>query len=303
MEDRVRRWYRDFPTRVRQRANAAIRRSAGLTRDPPPRCDDPREAYADVEGVARLVHGELPSMLVGGLGSLFLQMLHPLAMAGVADHSRYQDDPLGRLLQTANFINATTYGTTSSARVAIERVLKVHEYVHGVTPEGVAYDANDPHLLLWVHCAEISMFLRGYRRFGARRLTDAEADHYVAEMVPLARDLGVLDPPTTVAQLDATLERFRPELRLSAEGVVARDFIAYGLMKSRLQRVIYRLFVLSAWALLPTGAAETLGVPTHVLGDRLFVRPATRVVCWGFRLAVPPVRQVARVSPPSTATT
>lgn len=266
-------------------------------------CVDPSEAYAEVDGVARLVHGELPSMLVGGLGSLFFQMLHPLAMAGVADHSHYQDDPLGRLLQTANFINATTYGTTSSARAAIERVLKVHEYVHGVSPDGVAYDANDPHLLLWVHCAEISMFLRGYRRFGARRLTDAEADHYVAEMVPVALDLGVLHPPASVAQLDATLLRFRPELRLSADGAIARDFIAYGLMKSRLQRVVYRLFVLSAWALLPTWAREILGVRTHVLKDRLLVRPATRVVCWSFRLAVPPVRQVARVSPPSTATT
>jgi uncharacterized protein (DUF2236 family) len=264
---------------------------------------DPEEAYGEVDGVARLVHGELPSMLVGGLGSLFFQMLHPLAMAGVADHSRYQDDPLGRLLQTANFINATTYGTKDQARAAIDRVLVVHDYVHGVTSDGVPYDANDPHLLLWIHCAEISMFLRGYRRFGARRLSDAEADQYVAELAPLARDLGVLDPPSTVAELDATLLSFRHELRLIPEGAVARDFIAYGLMKSRLQRVVYRLFVLSAWALLPSWAQKTLGVRTNVVIDRAFVRPATHVVCAGFRLAIPPVRQLARPSPPSTATT
>jgi uncharacterized protein (DUF2236 family) len=295
---------RDLLIRVRDHANRSIRASAGLTRGtPPPRCDDPAESYSEVDGVARLVHGELPSMLIGGLGSLFFQMLHPLAMAGVADHSRYQDDPLGRLLQTANFIGATTYGTKADARVAIERVLKVHEYVHGVTADGVAYDSNDPHLLLWVHCAEISMFLSGYRRFGARRLSDAEADRYVAELRPLAIDLGVIDPPRTVRELDAALLSFRPELRLIEEGVVARDFIAYGLMKSRLQRVVYRLFVLSSWALLPDWAQATLGVRTNVIFDRLFVRPASHALCAAIRLAVPPAPQFAMPSPPSTATT
>ena len=296
-------WCQDLLTRARQRASTSIRASAGLMRDPPPMCNDPDEAYGEVYGVARLVHGELPSMLVGGLGSLFFQMLHPLAMAGVADHSRYQDDPLGRLLQTANFINATTHGTKTQARAAIDRVLVVHEYVHGVSADGVAYDANDPHLLLWIHCAEISMFLSGYRRFGARRLSDDEADQYVAELMPLARDLGVTSPPSSVAELDAELLRFRHELRLIPEGAVARDFIAYGLMKSRLQRIVYRLFVLSAWALLPRWAQSTLGVRTNTLIDRLFIRPATQVVCVMFRLAIPPVRQFARPSPPSITTT
>jgi uncharacterized protein (DUF2236 family) len=299
----VQRWYREVVARLRTRANLSIRHSAGLTKDPPPRCDEPDEAYGDVFGVARLVHGDLPAMLVGGLGSLFFQMLHPLAMAGVAQHSRYQDDPLGRLLQTANFINATTYGSKDRANVAIERVLMVHRHVNGVSEDGVAYDANDPHLLLWVHCAEISMFLTSYRRFGARRLSDAEADRYVAEMVPLALDLGVLDPPHDVRALDAALATFRPELRLSADGVVARDFIAYGLMKSRAQRVAYRLFVLSSWELLPAWAQERLGVPQSPLRDRLVIRPLTRAVAWAFRLAVTPVPQVARVRPPSTTTT
>jgi uncharacterized protein (DUF2236 family) len=299
----VQRWANDVVSTLRRRANVAIRHSAGLTKEPPPRCDDPGEAYGQVDGIARLVHGDLPAMLVGGLGSLFFQMLHPLAMAGVADHSRYQDDPLGRLLQTANFINATTYGSRERANVAIQRVLNVHRHVHGVSDEGVPYDANDPHLLLWVHCAEISMFLTSYRRFGARRLSDAQADRYVVEMMPLARDLGVLEPPSSVRELDDALRSFRSELRLSPDGVIARDFIAYGLMKSRAQRVVYRLFVLSSWELLPTWAQERLGVPHRPLRDRLVVRPLTRVVARAFRLAVPPVGHVASVRPPSTTTT
>ena len=168
-------WYRDSLQRLRQRANVSIRRAAGLSKDPPARCDDPKVAYSDVHGVTRIVHGDLPSMLVGGVGSLFFQMLHPLAMAGVAQHSRYQDDPFGRLLQTANFIGATTFGSKESAHVAIERVLNVHQFVHGVGDDGRAYDANDPHLLLWVHCTELFMFLNSYQRFGAQRLSDARS--------------------------------------------------------------------------------------------------------------------------------
>jgi uncharacterized protein (DUF2236 family) len=294
---------RDVATRLRQRVSLSIRHAAGLTNDPPPRCDDPNDAFGDVHGVARLVHRELPSMLVGGVGSLFFQMLHPHAMAGVAQHSRYQDDPLGRVLQTANFIGATTFGSKETAQIAIDRVLTVHRYVHGVADDGAPYDANDPHLLLWVHCAEIYMFLNAYRRFGSQRLSDDEADHYVKEMAPLARILGVLDPPENVAELNAAILRFRRELRLSDDGVAARDFITNRVTKGPAQRVVYRLLVRSSWSLLPSYAQDLLGVRQRGWRDRLIVRPATRVVCYAMRLAVPPPPHVAIVSPPSTATT
>jgi uncharacterized protein (DUF2236 family) len=279
---------RDVVARLRQRTSLSIRHAAGLTNDPPPRCDDPDEAFGDVHGVARLVHRELPSMLVGGVGSLFFQMLHPHAMAGVAEHSHYQDDPLGRVLQTANFIGATTFGSKATAQIAIDRVLTVHRYVHGVADDGVPYDANDPHLLLWVHCAEIYMFLNAYRRFGSRRLSDTEADHYVKEMAHLARVLGVIDPPESVEELNAALLRFRAELRLSADGGTARDFITHRVTKSRAQRSVYRLLVKSSWSLLPSYAQDLLGVRQRGWRDRLLVRPATRAVCFAMRLAVPP---------------
>ena len=121
----------DFARR-RLEAGSAIRRSVGLDVAPPPRCDDPDESYCDVNGIARVVHGELPSMLVGGLGSLFFQMLHPHAMAGVADHSRYQEDPLGRLLSDGELHRRDhIWLTRTSAKAAIERALNVHRFVHG----------------------------------------------------------------------------------------------------------------------------------------------------------------------------
>ena len=123
-------------TRFRRRVNRDIRKSVGLSKEPPPRCNDPDEAYFALDGVARTIHGDLPPMLVGGLGSLFIQMLHPHTMAGVAQHSRYREDPLGRLLHTANFIGFTTYGTKAQAYASIERVLAVHQVVRGVADDG-----------------------------------------------------------------------------------------------------------------------------------------------------------------------
>lgn len=290
-------------SRLRARLGRSIRHAAGLTQDPPPRCDDPALAFGDVNGVARLVHRELPSMLVGGLGSLFLQMLHPYAMAGVAEHSHYQDDPLARVLQTANFIGATTFGSNDTAQAAIERVLFVHAHVHGVADDGERYDANDPHLLLWVHCAEISMFLGAYQRFGSRRLDAIEADHYVKETANVARRLGVLDPPETLGELHAAILSFRGELRLSPDGALARDFLTRRITTSRAQRVVYWLLVRSSWALLPNYAQDLLGVRARGGRERLVVRPLTSTICALMRLVVPPPPHVARVSPPSTAST
>ncbi len=286
------RWVREALARHRKRMNVSIRSTVGLTRDPPPRCDDPDQAYFAVDGVARVVHGDLASMIVGGLGSLFTQMLHPYTMAGVAQHSRYQHDPLGRLLQTANFIGYTTYGSKTTAYAAIERVLAVHQPVRGIADDGVAYYANDPHLLAWVHAAETSMFLAGYRRFGRLRLNDHEADVYVNEMATMARDLGVEHPPTNVAELDETLEKFRPELRLCPEGVTARDFVAKGVVKGLHQRVAYWLLVQSAFALLTPWERDLLGVKSRPLVNPLLIQPATSALCALLRVFVPPTQRV-----------
>jgi uncharacterized protein (DUF2236 family) len=280
--------WKDVPSQLRTRANANIRRAVGLTQNPPPRCVDPDTAYFPIDGVARLVHADLSSMLVGGIASLFFQMLHPHAMAGVAEHSRYEHDPLGRLLQTANFIGTTTFGTKEAAYASIERVHAVHLGVRGVADDGVAYDANDPHLLAWVHAAEASMFLRGYQRFGKSAITRDEANAYVKEMAQLASDLGSENPPTNLSELDATLLRFRPELRLSQDGVAARDFVRDGFVDGVVTRLAYRLLVLSALDLLEPWARELLRVRKSPAIKRVGVRVATHFLCALVRMFVPP---------------
>ena len=275
---------------LRSRANRKIRDAVGLTSEPPAACNDPEQAYQPIDGVARLVHGDLPSMSIGGIGALFFEMLHPYSMAGVAQHSRYREDTLGRVLQTANFIGATTYGSRASALAAIERVKAIHVAVNGIADDGVAYRASDPHLLSWVHDAGTKVFLESYRQFGPCRLTDEQADRYVLEMTAVARDLGVTAPPKTRRELDAQLANFRPELRLSADGVEARDFLIAGVGGGVLQRLVYRLLVQSAFSLLPGWALELLGVAHRPRWRRWVVQPTARLLNAALRQAVPPTR-------------
>ena len=119
------------------------------------------------ESMTWRVHADR-SMLVGGLRALYLQVLHPLAMAGVAEHSDYREDPLGRLARTGRFVAATTYGTRAEAERAVAMVRAIHDRVRGVASDGRSYDANDPVLLAWVHNVEVESFLLAYRRYGSR---------------------------------------------------------------------------------------------------------------------------------------
>ncbi len=277
-----------IPARSRERVNHSLRRAIGLTDDPPAACDDPQRAYRSVDGVARIVHGDLPSMLVGGLASLFLEMLHPYSMAGVAQHSRYRDDPLGRVRQTAHFIGLTTYGSRDEALTAIAHVRTIHEYVRGVADDGVAYRASDPRLLEWVHVAGTAMFLAAHQRFGATPLTPHQYDRYVAEQAVVGRDLGVLAPPQSVAQLRDRLEEFRPELRLSDDAIVARDFLIHGVVQGARQRAAYALLVRSAFGVVPNWGRRLLDVPASSRPTRRTVDVATRALGTLIRVAVPP---------------
>ena len=142
----------------------------------------------------RRVHGDA-SMFVGGLRALLLQSLHPLAMAGVAGHSGYRGDPWGRLARTSYFLAATTFGPDDEARATIERIKAVHARVRGRAPDGRAYSAGDPHLLEWVHIAEIDSFLRAHQRYGSDPLDQAGPGGHRRAPPPLARAARALVPP------------------------------------------------------------------------------------------------------------
>ena len=220
------------------------------------------------------VHAEL-SMFVGGLRALLVQTLHPRAMAGVAQHSSYRDDPLGRLYRTSVFIAATTYGTRDEAERAVGNVRRIHERVRGTTADGHPYAASDPDLLAWVHDVEVDSFLAAYRRYGGA-LDDADADRYVAEMAVVGRMVGVPDPPETVAALHAELAGFN-EVRATGEARDAVRFILFPPLPI-VARPAHAILAAAAVGLMPAHYRRMLWIPSLPLADPLLVRPATRAL-------------------------
>jgi uncharacterized protein (DUF2236 family) len=172
------------------------------------------------------VHGALPT-LVAGIRALLLQTLHPGAMAGVHDHSRYRDDPLGRLDGTIRWVATTTFGDRRSAADACTFVSRLHDLVTGtyVDARGVerAYSANDEELLRWVHDAFTEAFIGAHEIWGGP--IPGGADAYVREWAQAGRLMGLAEPPTSMAQLRQELDAFLAEAKPDERVAEAVRFI------------------------------------------------------------------------------
>ena len=168
------------------------------------------------------VHGSI-STLVGGIRALLLQAAHPAALAGVAEHSRYESDPLGRLAGTTRWLVTTTFGATEVVAREAARVNAMHAHVTGEFPDKAGaprpYAARDPRFLLWVHCAFTDSFLKAHQGLGFPFVRGA--DRYVAEWSRSAGPLGLTGAPMSVAELEAALQDFRDH-DLAANDVTRR---------------------------------------------------------------------------------
>jgi uncharacterized protein (DUF2236 family) len=273
---------------VRDDLRRSVRRSLGFRANPPPPIERDGEAFLSATSVARRVHGDLPSMVVGGLAALLLQTLHPLAMAGVAEHSRYKEDPIGRLRKTAAFVGATTFGSVEEATEAIEGVREVHRRVHGRAPDGRRYSANDPELLTWVHVAEMYSFLAAARRYGPTRLSAEDCDRYFMETAEVARMLGARWVPESVAEVEAYFLRVRPELYAGRQALDARDFLLRGVAKRPNDRAVYACILAAALAVLPGWARTELHIPKLPLLDEVVVVPLSRTLLGAMRWTLQP---------------
>lgn len=230
-----------------------------------------------------LVHGDA-SMFVGGLRALLLQTLQPAAMRAVAEHSGYRGDPWGRLQRTSTFIAVTTFGAADDAQAAVDAVRRIHSQITGTMPDGSRYAASDPHLLAWVHAAEADSFLRAYQVYGREPLDQVGRDRYVAQAGEVAARLGVIDPPTTEAELAEVLASYRPELRGTPE---AREAVRYLLLRPQLPlaaRPAYGVIAAAAIGLLPAWTRWPLRLPWMPISERTVVRAlgsaATGTIRW-----------------------
>jgi uncharacterized protein (DUF2236 family) len=213
------------------------------------------------------VHAD-PVLWVGGVRALFLQALHPAAMAGVLEHSDFRRDPWGRLIRTARYVGTVSYGRGEQVRAAAARVRGLHAKASGVDPvTGVTYRADDPELLIWVHCCEVDSFLTAYRRSGAD-LTAGEADRYLAEQTRAAAVLGV-DPdrvPASCAALADYFDRIRPQLSADRRtrrlaGYLLVPPMPFAVAAFTPARPAWAGVVALAYGLLPRWARRLYGTP------------------------------------------
>ena len=241
------------------------------------------------ESVTWRVHNE-PIVTVGGLRSLYLQALHPRAVAAIAQNSGYKSDPWGRFNRTSEYVATVLYGSTAEVEQVASRIRRMHSRMTATDPRtGEQFRIDEPDLLRWVHVAEVESFLSTARRAGLK-LTDAEADSYYTEQLKAAELVG-LDPatvPGTVAEVAAYYEEMRPQLSISREGAETAFFLTvppapdvWGSRALRLgltlgpPRWAYFGVAGTAVALLPPWARKMyggLGLPTTDLSANLSVR-------------------------------
>jgi uncharacterized protein (DUF2236 family) len=188
------------------------------------------------------------TMPVAGLRTLLLQALHPLAMAGVDQHSAWRADPGARLASTSAYEVTISFGDRATALAAAARVRRIHASVRGTDPAtGLPYAAGDPALLLWVHSALVDSQLACARLYGS--VTPQEEDRYVAEQVAAAEVAGVPAglAPATAGELAAYFDDVLPRLMCSPAAASAVGYLL-------------------RYYLLPDGPAGTAG-PDDAAGD------------------------------------
>jgi uncharacterized protein (DUF2236 family) len=224
------------------------------------------------DSVSWQVHGDFSSMLIGGISALMLQALHPLALAGVWDHSNFREDMLGRLRRTADWL--------------IEKVRTIHLQITGTAPDGRPYAASDPDLLTWVHVAEVSNFLAAHLRYRNPQLSLADQDRYYAEIALVAERLGARDVPRCRQEIAAYLERVRPQLLCDERSREVLRLLLNAPSPSRLARPFGGLMMQAGIDLLPDWASDMLGVSQGPLQRKLIrasVNRSAPMLRWAVR--------------------
>ncbi|WP_020408709.1 oxygenase MpaB family protein [Hahella ganghwensis] len=238
------------------------------------------------DSVCWRVHGDFPAMLCGGISALMLQMLHPLALSGVLDHSNFREDMIGRLRRTGQFIAGTTFAAESDARCLIDRVRNIHDQVNGIAPDGRPYAASDPVLLTWVHVAEVRSFLAGYLRYCNPTLSEAEQDCYYDEVARVAEALGATEVPRSRREVEDYLEGKRPELVFDDRAAEVLSLLMNAQAPSRLTQPLGRVMTQAGLQLLPDWARTMIGLSnTHWQRKAVerSVNTIAPVMRWSFR--------------------
>ncbi|MEE4883643.1 oxygenase MpaB family protein [Pseudomonas alliivorans] len=238
------------------------------------------------QAVCWKVHSDFTSMLVGGISALMLQALHPLALAGIWDHSNFRDDMLGRLRRTGQFLSGTTFGSTRDANWLIEKVRTIHLQIIGTAPDGRPYAASDPVLLTWVHVAEVSSFMAAHLRYVNPLLSTADQDTYYAETALVAERLGARDVPRSRQAIADYLASVRKDLVCDERSREVLRLLLEAPAPNWLAKPFGVLMMQAGIELLPTWASDMLSVaqgPSKRKMIRSGVNRCASVLRWAVR--------------------
>ena len=233
-----------------------------------------------------VVHRDFAT-LVGGIRALLVQALHPGSLTGVAQHSRYKDEPLGRLAGTIRWLTVTTFGSHDAVSGEASRVNGMHDRVKGKydTNEGIkrSYQAADRDLLMWVHVAFMESFLRTHQFYSSAPIPGG-ADNYIAQWSKAVEPLGLTDVPMNEAELQELMTGFWPELRRDAKTDSVISFIKNPPLPPG-TKPFYNLFFQAAVTSLPANYAELLGMKQAPVS---VIQPVTKSVLKGMRIGIGP---------------
>lgn len=233
-----------------------------------------------------VVHKDFAT-LVGGIRALLVQALHPGSLRGVAQHSRYKEEPLGRLAGTIRWLTVTTFGSHTAVSGEAGRVNGMHERVKGKyntnQGENRSYKAGDRDLLMWVHVSFMESFLRTHQFYSSKEIPGG-ADNYIAQWSKAVEPLGLTDVPMNEVELEKTMAEFWPELRRDETTDSVISFIKNPPLPAA-TKPFYRLFFQAAVTSLPQQYAQLLEMKQVPAST---IRPVTKTVLKGMRAGIGP---------------
>jgi uncharacterized protein (DUF2236 family) len=219
--------------------------------------------------------------LVGGIRALLVQALQPATLAGVRNHSRYEQDPLGRLAGTIRWLTVTTFGSHAAVAGESSRVNRLHTRVTGEAP--VSYRASDPHLLLWVHAAFADSFLAAHELY-CKAPIPGGADGYISTWARSVEPLGLSQAPKSRDDLDEVMYSFFAELKVSEDTRAVVSFIRKPPLPLAVRPAYALLFKAAVVSLRPEHR-ELLGLKA---GPRWLIIPTTRFLLRAIRVLIGP---------------
>ena len=256
------------------------------------------------------INGDMASVVIGGLGAIVMEILHPSVMAGVQDLSNYREQPERRGKTTFGYVVTTTFANTRAATRLINVVKKMHSQVEGTRPDGVPYRALDPELIGWVHTCIPWAVMTAYERY-SRPLTDAQKNRYLREQAVIGRMGGAGEIPETVAELREYVEAMRPKLAVTQQTLEFFEFLMtmpFGVpLPGPLSRPMHRFQAEAGMSLMPGWARRMTGFDSLALERRLVYSPSLAAYAMAIRWAfgTPEYRRLAEdraaAGPPQSA--